>query len=113
MRFPVVKLLDFAGREEELVASDNAAAQIVLAHLEARAAREQPESRRAAKTRLVKRLYGRGWSPDDVRQLFRLIDWLLELPGELRFLSHPRAGMVFISVSRYKMGSRRLIRQLS
>src|SRR5438128_2959763 len=47
MRFPAVKLLDYAGREEELNASDNPAAQIVLAHLEARVTREQPEDRRA------------------------------------------------------------------
>src|SRR5205807_10553634 len=54
------------------------------AHLEARVTREQPEDRRAAKVRLVKRLYIRGWSADDVRQLFRLIDWLMELPAELQ-----------------------------
>jgi hypothetical protein len=84
MRFPAVKLLDYVGREEELSASSNPAAQIVLAHLEARATQDSPEQRRQAKVRLVKRLYGRGWSADDVRQLFRLIDWLMELPAELQ-----------------------------
>jgi hypothetical protein len=34
--------------------------------------------------RLVKGLYDRGWSAADVRQLFRLIDWLMELPEELQ-----------------------------
>jgi len=31
----------------------------------------------------VKGLYQRGWTPEDVRQLFRVIDWLLDLPAEL------------------------------
>src|SRR5947207_4793086 len=65
MRFPIVKLLDYAGRREELSASDNPVAPIVLAHLEARATRHEAEDRRHAKMRLVKQLYGRGWSADD------------------------------------------------
>ena len=36
------------------------------------------EGRRDSKVRLAKGLYDRGWSPGDVRQFFRLIDWLLE-----------------------------------
>jgi hypothetical protein len=59
-------------------------AAVVLAHLEARATRDAPEDRRAAKVRLVKGLYDRGWSAADVRELFRLIDWLMELPPELQ-----------------------------
>lgn len=33
---------------------------------------------------MVKCLYDRGWSAEDVRQLFRVIDWLLDLPEELQ-----------------------------
>jgi hypothetical protein len=84
IRFPAVKLLDYVGHEEELAASDNPVAQVVLAHLEARATRGEPEGRRESKVRLVKGLYDRGWSAGDVRQLFRLIDWLMELPAELQ-----------------------------
>jgi hypothetical protein len=84
IRFPTVKLLDYADRAAELAASTNPVAQVVLAHLEARATRNLPEGRRAAKVRLVKGLYDRGWSAADVRQLFRLIDWLMELPKELQ-----------------------------
>jgi hypothetical protein len=67
-----------------LTASDNPVAQVVLAHLEAQATRSAPEGRRDSKVRLVKGLYDRGWSAVDVRQLFRLIDWLMELPAELQ-----------------------------
>jgi len=84
IRFPAVKLLDYAGREQELNASNNPVAQVVVAHLEARATHDEPQGRRESKVRLVKGLYGRGWSADDVRQLFRLIDWLMELPAELQ-----------------------------
>jgi hypothetical protein len=79
IRFPVVKLLDYAGRQEELANSDNPVARVVLAHLKAQA-RGAPKDQKAAKIRLVKGLYEQGWSADDVRQAFRLIDWLITLP---------------------------------
>jgi hypothetical protein len=33
--------------------------------------------------RLVQGLYERGLGPEQVRQLFRLIDWMVQLPEEL------------------------------
>jgi len=60
----------------------------------------EPEDRRASKVRLVNGLYDRGWSADDVRQLFRLIDWLMELPAELQAPSRNRQLFVSISVIR-------------
>ena len=36
-----------------------------------------------AKLHLVKGLYRRGWQRQDVQELFRFIDWVLELPGAL------------------------------
>jgi hypothetical protein len=35
------------------------------------------------KLRVVKGLYDRGWSEDDVRELFRLVDWIMDLPDDL------------------------------
>ncbi len=61
-------------------ASDNPFAKVVLAHLKALETRRDPENRRAWKFRLVRGLYERGFGADDVRQLFRVIDWLMELP---------------------------------
>lgn len=43
MRFPVVKLLDFDSRRDELEASSNPFALVVLAHLEARRTRKEPQ----------------------------------------------------------------------
>jgi hypothetical protein len=78
--FPAVKLLDFAAHEAELEASSNPFAKVVLAHLKARQTDGDPPGRHAWKLRLVRGLYERGFSAKDVRELFRVIDWLMELP---------------------------------
>ncbi len=83
LKFPVAKLLDFAAHEAELEASDNPFAQVVLAHFKAIQTRDDAGDRHAWKIRLVRNLYRRGWTPKDVRELFRLIDWLMELPPVL------------------------------
>ncbi len=83
IRFPVVKLLDFAAQEATLEASDNPFAQVVLAHLKARQTRDDAVARHTWKIRLVRGLFERGFSAQDVRELFRLIDWLMELPPAL------------------------------
>jgi hypothetical protein len=83
MTFPPVKLLDYANRETELEADSNPFAHIVLAHLKALETRRNPEQRRMWKFRLIRGLYERGFQTEDVRQLFNLIDWLLELPPVL------------------------------
>lgn len=82
--FPTAKLIDWRGREGELAASTNPFAQVVLAHLHALATRRDAENRYRYKLDLVKGLYERGWNAEDVRQLFRIIDWLLDLPDELK-----------------------------
>ena len=84
IRFPIAKLLDYEGREEELARKSNPAAHVVLAFLEARNTRDRPANRLRTKVLLVKGLYDRGWSADDVRQMFRLIDWFMDLPRELQ-----------------------------
>ncbi len=83
VRFPAVKLLDFAAHEAELEASGNPFSKVVLAHLKARQTRGDPADRQAWKLRLVRGLYERGFTAQDVRELFRLIDWLMELPPAL------------------------------
>jgi hypothetical protein len=83
MQFPVVKLLDYAPKYEELEADPNPFAVVVLAHLKALETRRSPAERYVWKLRLVKGLYSRGMDPEDVRRLFRFIDWVLELPEPL------------------------------
>jgi hypothetical protein len=74
IRFPAAKLLDFAAHEAMLEASSNPFAQVVLAHLKARETHNNPADRHTWKVRLVRNLFERGFSPKDVRELFRLID---------------------------------------
>ena len=81
--FPIVKLIDDAGRYQELETDPNPFAVVVLAHLKAVETRRSPEDRRAWKVRLFKGLYERGMGHEDVRRLFDFIDWVMELPRGL------------------------------
>ena len=78
--FPIVKLLDYATHEQALEADPNPFAMVVLAHLKTLETRRSPADRQAWKLRLVKRLYERGMDAEDIRQLFRFIDWIMDLP---------------------------------
>jgi len=83
IEFPVVKLRDYVARWEALEASDNPFATVVMAHLQARATRRDPEGRLQWKLHLIRRLYERGYARQDVLELFRFIDWVLTLPDGL------------------------------
>ncbi len=82
-RFPIVKLLDFAAVEATLENEPNPFAMVVLAHLKTRATDRDPAARQAWKLRLVKSLYERGLEREQIRQLFRFIDWMMTLPEPL------------------------------
>jgi hypothetical protein len=84
LTFPVAKLLDHAPHLAALEGNANPFAVVVLAHLQAQATRGDPAQRRAWKFRLVKGLYERKLTKEDVRELFRLLDWILVLPDELQ-----------------------------
>jgi len=83
LRFPTVKLVDYDMRWQELEASRNPFAVMVMAHLKTRATRKDPQARLHWKLNLVKGLYEKGYSREDVLELFRFIDWLLVLPHGL------------------------------
>ena len=83
VRFPVVKLLDYAEQWETLEESRNPFAVVVLAHLITRQTRRDPRARYASKIKLIKGLYERGWAADEVRHLFRMVDWMMNLPKPL------------------------------
>jgi hypothetical protein len=82
--FRTVKLLDWVARAEELENSPNPISLIVRAHLHSLQTKDEPAERYRSKWQLIRGLYDRGLDPEQVRQLFRLIDWLLELPRELQ-----------------------------
>lgn len=80
--FPVVKLVDYRARpdlEQEL----NPFAVLTLSHLKAQDTARDPAQRYVWKLRLIKSLYQRGYDRADILELFRFIDWLLELPEGL------------------------------
>jgi hypothetical protein len=83
LRFPIVKLLDYAARRAELEGSSNPFAAVVLAHLDTQETHHDQGERKDRKFRLIKRLRERGWSETQVRQLFKVIDWMMELPPPL------------------------------
>ena len=81
--FPVAKVLEHADRWDELEASDNPFAIVVMAHLKTRDTHNDEESRKRWKLYLVRRLYERGYRREDVINLFHFIDWLMRLPEEM------------------------------
>ena len=83
LEFPAVKLLDYKKRWEELAASTNPFATVVMAHLKAQETQGDAAERKYWKLFLIRRLYERGYSRSDVLQLFRFIDWVLQLPEEV------------------------------
>lgn len=83
LRFPVAKLLDWAGSESRLDDSTNPFSLVTRAHLSTRATRDDVTARYAAKWQLVQGLYQRGWDRQQVIDLFRIIDWMMRLPPEM------------------------------
>lgn len=82
-KFPVVKLLDFADDLDFLERSTNPFALVVLAHLKTLQTAADPLDRCRWKLRLLRPLYERGLTADEVRKLFRLLDWMMQLPRDI------------------------------
>jgi hypothetical protein len=80
LEFPMVKLLDYQTRSTLLSESTNPFAVIVAAHLTTQQTTQDPQGRYLGKLRLAKSLYQRGYSRQDILELFRLIDWMMTLP---------------------------------
>lgn len=82
-RFPIIKLLDYAEDIAGLERSENVFATMVLAHLLTQQTAGDPINREQWKLRLMRSLYERGKSSDEIRQMFRVIDWMMDLPPAL------------------------------
>ena len=79
-RFPILKLLDYADDIAGLERSENVFATMVLAHLLTQQTTGDPATREQWKLRLMRSLYERGKSSAEIRQMFRVIDWMMDLP---------------------------------
>jgi len=86
IRFPAIKLLDFAARWNELDASDNPFAAAVMTHLKVRETNEDATERQRWKFALIRRLYEKRCDRKKITDLFCFIDWLMQLPEELEHL---------------------------
>ncbi len=56
---------------------------MVMAHLKTQATRQQPNQRLQWKLEVTKSLYRRGYSRQNILELFRLVNWIMTLPEEL------------------------------
>jgi hypothetical protein len=83
-KFPMVKLLDYESRWSELEASLNPFAIAVMAHLKTKETQRDPRSRKEWKFQLTRRLYEQGFERQDIIELFLFLDWLMELPKDLK-----------------------------
>jgi len=81
--FPVAKLWDYNERWEELEASSNPFATVVMAHLKTKTTRHDPRERLRWKLWLTRRLYEKGWPRQQILDLFWFIDWVMRLPEDL------------------------------
>jgi len=82
--FPTIKLLDYAPRWAELENSRNPFAIAVMAHLKTKETRNDAIARKEWKFRLTRRLYEQGYERQDILNLFRFLDWMMDLPEGLK-----------------------------
>jgi hypothetical protein len=77
IQFPVVKLLDYEANWSALEASSNPMAVMVMAHLKTQATSGNAQERLQWKIAVAKSLYQKGYSRQQILELFRLIAWMM------------------------------------
>ena len=82
-QFPAVKILDFKDRWNFLKTSSNLFAVVVMAHLRTMETKKDYGNRLQYKLGLSKALYRQGWTREKIYNLYRFIDWLMVLPGNM------------------------------
>jgi hypothetical protein len=88
--FPMVKLIDYADKIDDLLDDTNPFAIITAAHLKTKATKDNPEERYTWKWTITRALYEKGFSAKDILSLYRLVDWLMMPPDDLtkQFTQH-------------------------
>lgn len=78
--FLTCKLIDFEKKRNELETSTNPFAAVILFHLDALAAKKQPqEERLLTKITLTKRLYEKNFKKEEIINIFRFLDFSIAL----------------------------------
>ena len=81
--FPMVKLLDYQDKWEELENSRNPFAMVVRVHLKGLETQKFPHQRFDWKVALYKALHEENYSDKESMELFLFLDWLMTLPEDL------------------------------
>ena len=81
LRFPTCKLIDRL--ETDWRDDHSLPVQVARAQIEALRTAGDPEGRYRAKWRLVRKLYELGYNAEELREIFRLIDWMMHLTEAL------------------------------
>ena len=79
-KYECAKLLDH--EVEDLEASDNPAALILLAHHHTWSTKNEQSRRRRFKLHLTRLLFSKGYTAEEVAELFRVLDWMMRLTEE-------------------------------
>ena len=81
--FPMVKLIDYNDKIDDLLNGTNPFAIITAAHLKTKASKNDPQARYSWKWTITTAIYEKGFSAKDILNIYRLIDWLMILPEDL------------------------------
>ena len=84
LQFSTAKLRDFRFNFDALRNHTNPFASLVFAHLKTQETRGLPSERLTWKISLLKNLFRCGMSKDDIREMIRVVDWLMDLPDNLQ-----------------------------
>jgi hypothetical protein len=82
-QFTSVKLLDYRQRWADLEASRNPFAKVVMAQLRTLETRNNKVQRKVWKFSLVRQLHEEGYNRQEIQDLFRFVNWIMQLPKPL------------------------------
>ena len=80
--FPMRKLIDFESNWDALEQTENVFALVVMAQLKAKRVKGG-DARKDAKVGIIRMMYERGYSKEQIQELFNVIDWMIQLPSAL------------------------------
>ena len=80
--YPIAKLLDYETEQEwaNLEASDNVFALVVMSQIKAKRLKGNEEGLLTNKIALIRELYRRDYTVEQIKALFIVIDWMIYLP---------------------------------
>ncbi len=82
-KFPIIKLIDFKGKEDELATFENPFAIVVRTFLKTLDTQGATQERYSWKKSFLLELYQRGLSRETIWALYKFIDWIMILPSAM------------------------------